>query len=65
MASPVDTPSENIPHQLPLAGPASSRSVSLPIGLATPLSSPRNRMIVFGAMGALSLLSLDRHPRHL
>src|SRR5207302_10537088 len=41
MASPIDTPSENVPHQLPL-GVASSRSVSLPIALATPLSSPKH-----------------------
>src|SRR4051812_21962058 len=54
---PVDTPSENVPHQLPL-GVASSRSVSLPIGLATPLSSARNRLIVFCAMAGVSLLSL-------
>jgi tetratricopeptide (TPR) repeat protein len=56
MASAVDTPSENVPHQLPL-GVASSRSVSLPIALATPLSSARNRLIVFCAMGGLSLIS--------
>ncbi|MGZ3440565.1 MAG: FHA domain-containing protein, partial [Polyangia bacterium] len=57
MASGPDTPSENVPHQLPL-GVASSRSVSLPIGLATPLSSAKNRLIVFCAMGGLSLISL-------
>jgi len=53
----VDTPSENVPHQLPL-GMGNSKSVSLPIGLATPLSSPRNRLIVFSAMGGLSLVFL-------
>jgi hypothetical protein len=54
----VDTPSENnVPHQLPL-GMGASKSVSLPIGLATPLSSPRNRLIVFSAMGGLSLIFL-------
>src|SRR4051812_24142997 len=52
----VDTPSEAIAHQMPL-GVASSRSVSLPIGLATPLSSARNRLIVFCVMGGLSLIS--------
>ncbi len=62
LASPVDTPSENVPHAVPHAvplGAGGSRSVSLPIGLAMPLQSPRNRMIVFGAMGALSLIAFS------
>lgn len=55
--SPLDTPSDAVPHAVPLVG-GSSRSVSLPIGLAEPLQSAKNRMIVFGAMGALSLIFL-------
>jgi len=55
--SPVDTPSDAVPHAVPLAG-GSSRSVSLPIALAEPLQSPKNRMIVFSAMGGLSLIFL-------
>ncbi|HEY1584295.1 MAG TPA: FHA domain-containing protein, partial [Polyangia bacterium] len=55
--SAVDTPSDNVPSAVPIGGGA-SRSISLPIGLATPLSSSKNRMIVFGAMGALSLIFL-------
>jgi hypothetical protein len=53
----VDTPSENVPSVVPLVG-GSSRSVSLPVGIATPLQSAKNRLIVFGAMGALSLICL-------
>ena len=54
---PVDTPSDAVPRAVPMGG-GSSRSVSLPIGIATPLQSAKNRMIVFGAMGALSLICL-------
>lgn len=55
--SPVDTPSDAVPHAVPLIG-GSSRSVSLPISIAEPLQSPKNRMIVFGALGAISLVCL-------
>ncbi|HWE27420.1 MAG TPA: FHA domain-containing protein, partial [Polyangia bacterium] len=56
-SSSIDTPSDNVPQALPL-GVGASRSVSLPIGLAAPLQSPRNRLIVYASMGALSLISL-------
>src|SRR5262249_30219059 len=55
--SPVDTPSENVPRPV-AAGIPGSNSVSLPIGLATPLQSPKNRLIVLSTMGALCLISL-------
>lgn len=55
-APPVDTPSSSVAG-VPIA-PVSSSSVSLPISIAIPLSSPRNRMIAFGVMGALSLIAL-------
>ncbi|HEY2747589.1 MAG TPA: FHA domain-containing protein, partial [Polyangia bacterium] len=57
LAQPVDTPSENVPRAVPMGGSV-SRSVSLPIGIATPLQSPKNRLIVFSAMGGLCLISL-------
>jgi tetratricopeptide (TPR) repeat protein len=62
MASPVhpDTPSEDV-HSVPSQQHQqlfSSPSVSLPISLAAPLASPRNRLIAFSIMGGLSLLSL-------
>ncbi|HEY1586287.1 MAG TPA: FHA domain-containing protein, partial [Polyangia bacterium] len=57
LAQPVDTPSENVPRAVPMGGGV-SRSISLPIGIATPLQSPKNRLIVFSAMGGLCLISL-------
>src|SRR6185312_6683150 len=55
--SPVDTPSENVPRAVPM-GIGASNSISLPIGLATPLQSPKNRLIVLSTMGGLCLISL-------
>jgi tetratricopeptide (TPR) repeat protein len=55
-APPIDTPSESVAR--PQMMPVSSGSVSLPLALAAPLASPRNRMIAFGVMGGLSLLFL-------
>lgn len=55
--SPVDTPSENVPRPVAV-GIGASNSISLPIGLATPLQSPKNRLIVLSTMGGLCLISL-------
>ena len=56
-APPVDTPSQQSAARVPIS-PVSSGSVSLPISIAIPLSTPRNRMIAFAVMGGLSLISL-------
>ncbi len=56
LAQPVDTPSENVARPVSMSGGV-SRSISLPIGIATPLQSPKNRLIAFSAMGGLCLIS--------